>query len=95
MVYCIAVGSGILSGSADFTNDSYIFMFEQLTYNAQYHTVDAVSNIVSGSFMQGEVPGAGTTMRRHFMTSETVSESARFSWHAGFIKSREAREHRR
>ena len=50
----------------NFTNDSYIFMFEQLTYNAQYHTVDAVSNIVSGSFMQGEVPEAGTTYAQAF-----------------------------
>ena len=46
----------------NFTNDSYIFMFEQLTYNAQYHTVDAVSNIVSGSFMQGRSAGSGDNL---------------------------------
>lgn len=50
----------------NFTDDSYIFMFEQLTYNAQYHTVDAVANIVSGSFMQGEVPGEGITYAQAF-----------------------------
>lgn len=50
----------------NFTDESYIFMFEQLTYNAQYHTVDAVANIVSGSFMQGEVPGEGITYAQAF-----------------------------
>lgn len=50
----------------NFVEDTYIFMFEQLTYNAQYHTVDAVSNIVAGSFMQGEVPGEGTTYAQAF-----------------------------
>lgn len=50
----------------NFVEDTYIFMFEQLTYNAQYHTVGAVSNIVAGSFMQGEVPGEGTTYAQAF-----------------------------
>lgn len=50
----------------NFINDSYIFMFEQLTYNAQYHTVDAVNNIVAGSFMQGEVSGEGITYAQAF-----------------------------
>lgn len=50
----------------NFIDDSYIFMFEQLTYNAQYHTVDAVSNIIAGSFMQGEVPGEGITYAQAF-----------------------------
>lgn len=50
----------------NFINDTYIFMFEQLTYNAQYHTVDAVSNIVAGSFMQGDVPGEGITYAQAF-----------------------------
>lgn len=50
----------------NFIDDAYIFMFEQLTYNAQYHTVDAVSNIIAGSFMQGEVPGEGITYAQAF-----------------------------
>lgn len=61
----------------------------------QYHTVDAVSNIVSGSFMQGEVPGAGTTYAQAFYDIGNSLGVSRFSWHAGFIRSREVREHHR
>lgn len=50
----------------NFINDSYIFMFEQQTYNAQYHTVDAVSNIISGTFMQGDIPGEGISYAQEF-----------------------------
>ena len=50
----------------NFTKDTYIFMFEQLTYNAQNHTEAAVQNILSGSFMEGEVPGEGITYAKAF-----------------------------
>lgn len=50
----------------NFTSDPYIFMFEQLTYNAQNHTEAAVQNILNGSFMEGEVPGEGTTYAQAF-----------------------------
>ena len=41
----------------NFLNEQYIFMFEQLTYNGNYHTVQGVQNIVQNSFMRGDIPG--------------------------------------
>jgi beta-N-acetylglucosaminidase len=40
----------------NFINDKYLFMFEQLTYNAEYHSRDGVQNILNGSFMEGAIP---------------------------------------
>jgi beta-N-acetylglucosaminidase len=37
-------------------NENYIFQFEQLTYNASYHTGDAVQAMLNGSFMAGVAP---------------------------------------
>ncbi len=40
-------------------SEQNIFMFEQLTYNSSYHTLDGVQSVLSGTFMKGNVPGEG------------------------------------
>lgn len=50
----------------NFLDEKNIFMFEQLTYNEEYHTLDAVQGIIQNSFMSGEIPGEGTTYARTF-----------------------------
>lgn len=39
-----------------------IFQFEQLTYNEEYHTFDAVSNFLNQTFMNDSKPAPGTSM---------------------------------
>lgn len=43
-----------------------IFQFEQLTYNASYHTPSAVQMILGNSFMAGNVPGTSTAYASAF-----------------------------
>lgn len=50
----------------NFLNEKYIFMFEQLTYNGNYHTVQGVQNIVQNSFMRGDIPGEGISYSQNF-----------------------------
>ena len=50
----------------NFLNEQYIFMFEQLTYNGNYHTVQGVQNIVQNSFMRGDIPGEGISYSQNF-----------------------------
>lgn len=50
----------------NFLNEKYIFMFEQLTYNGNYHTVQGVQNIVQNTFMRGEIPGEGISYSQNF-----------------------------
>ncbi len=50
----------------NFLNEQYIFMFEQLTYNESYHTVQGVQNIIQTTFMRGEIPGEGITYAQNF-----------------------------
>lgn len=50
----------------NFLNEQYIFMFEQLTYNGQYHTLQGVQSIIQNTFMRGEIPGEGITYADHF-----------------------------
>ncbi len=50
----------------NFLNEKYIFMFEQLTYNGNYHTVQGVQNIIQNSFMRGEIPGEGISYSQYF-----------------------------
>lgn len=50
----------------NFLNEKYIFMFEQLTYNGNYHTVQGVQNIVQNSFMRGEIPGEDISYSQNF-----------------------------
>lgn len=39
-----------------------IFQFEQLTYNATYHTEDALNQFLQGTFMKGDKKAPGTDM---------------------------------
>ncbi len=50
----------------NFLNEKYIFMFEQLTYNDDYHTVQGVQNIVQNTFMRGGIPGEGISYSQYF-----------------------------
>lgn len=50
----------------NFLNEKYIFMFEQLTFNGNYHTLQGVQNIVQNSFMRGEIPGEGISYSQNF-----------------------------
>ncbi|MGN0514510.1 MAG: DUF4214 domain-containing protein [Lachnospiraceae bacterium] len=43
----------------NYLNDTNIFAFEQLTYNASYHTETAVQGILQSTFMAGEIPNEG------------------------------------
>ncbi len=52
----------------NFLTETYIFQFEQLTFNASYHTESAVQNFLNGTFMKGKLPddGQGRTYARAF-----------------------------
>lgn len=50
----------------NFLNEKYIFMFEQLTYNGNYHTAQGVQNIIQNTFMRGEIPGEGISYSQNF-----------------------------
>ena len=50
----------------NFLTESAIFQFEQLTYNASYHTETAVQAIVENSFMAGDVPDENMTYATAF-----------------------------
>lgn len=39
----------------NFLTESYIFQFEQLTFNASYHTESAVQTFLNGTFMKGKL----------------------------------------
>ncbi len=49
--------------------ESGIFQFEQLTYNASYHTEPAVQNFLSNTFMSGNVPNMNLTYANAFWTA--------------------------
>ena len=42
-------------------SEELIFQFEQLTYNASYHTTAAVQKFLNGTFMAGQIPGSSQT----------------------------------
>ena len=50
----------------NFLNESSIFQFEQLTYNASYHTQSAVQSVLANTFMSGAIPGDGRTYANAF-----------------------------
>lgn len=50
----------------NFLNDPHIFQFEQLTYNASYHTQSAVQKILDNTFMSGQIPNDGRTYSQVF-----------------------------
>lgn len=40
----------------NFLSETYIFQFEQLTFNSSYHTVDAIQSFLNSTFMKGTLP---------------------------------------
>lgn len=52
----------------NFLTETYIFQFEQLTFNASYHTVSAVQTFLDGTFMKGTLPddSSGRTYAQAF-----------------------------
>ncbi|MDE7186258.1 MAG: hypothetical protein K2O13_01960, partial [Lachnospiraceae bacterium] len=52
----------------NFLTETYIFQFEQLTFNASYHTQSAVQTFLNGTFMKGVLPddSAGRTYAQAF-----------------------------
>ncbi|MGN0161658.1 MAG: N-acetylglucosaminidase [Lachnospiraceae bacterium] len=47
-------------------NESYIFQFEQLTYNESYHKEAAVQNFLNNTFMKGNMPGTSQSYANAF-----------------------------
>lgn len=43
----------------NFLNDSYIFMFESLSYDSSVHNINGVKNIISGTFMENSSHNLG------------------------------------
>lgn len=41
----------------NFLTESYIFQFEQQTFNSTYHNVSAIQNFLNNTFMKGKIPG--------------------------------------
>ena len=52
----------------NFLDDTRVFQFEQLTYNPSYHSKAAVQNILSKTFMKGQLPKADMTYADAFYT---------------------------
>lgn len=50
----------------NYFNETNVFAFEQLTYNASYHNVSAVQNILQSTFMAGAIPNEGMTYAEAF-----------------------------
>ena len=50
----------------NFFDEKYIFQFEQLTYNASYHSVNSAQQILNGTFMSGLIPGTSATYASTF-----------------------------
>ncbi len=50
----------------NFLTENHIFMFEQLTYNASYHSPDAVQRIIAPTFMSGLIPDDNRTYAEAF-----------------------------
>ena len=52
----------------NFLDETRVFQFEQLTFNASYHSLSAVENILDGTFMKGMIPEGDTTYASAFYT---------------------------
>lgn len=50
----------------NFLNETSIFQFEQLTYNASYHVESSVQGVLSNTFMSGSIPREGRTYGNAF-----------------------------
>ena len=46
----------------NFLTETYVFQFEQLTFNSSYHTVDAIQNFLNSTFMKGTLSDDGQKM---------------------------------
>ena len=51
----------------NFLTEKELFQFEQLTYNASYHTESGLQTFLSGCFMKGSIPGTSQTYSNAFM----------------------------
>lgn len=58
----------------NFLDDTYIFMFEQLSYDRDVHTKSGVETILSGTFMSGSYTTPDTKETKTY--SQTVMEAA-------------------
>lgn len=47
--------------------EKLIFQFEQLTYNASYHSEESTQKVIQGTFMDGTVPGENISYAQAFM----------------------------
>lgn len=50
----------------NFLNESYIFQFEQLTFNKSYHTEAAIQKFLDSTFMAGKIPEDSQTYASAF-----------------------------
>lgn len=50
----------------NFLTESYIFQFEQLTFNKSYHNVEAVQKFLDNTFMKGMIPDDDCTYAEAF-----------------------------
>ncbi len=52
----------------NFLTETYVFQFEQLTFNSSYHTAEAVQGFLNGTFMKGKLAddAAGRTYAQAF-----------------------------
>ncbi|MCR5742646.1 MAG: cadherin-like beta sandwich domain-containing protein [Lachnospiraceae bacterium] len=58
----------------NFLNDTYIFQFEQLTFNAHAQTLEGTEAVLKGSFMENAiVPGTGDGDPSEYISSEEFS----------------------
>ncbi len=64
--YATPAGVSYYMDPRNFLTEDRIFMFEQLTYNKTYHTEAAVSAVLSGTFMKGDIPGEGMSYAKAF-----------------------------
>ncbi|MBO5208746.1 MAG: Ig-like domain-containing protein [Lachnospiraceae bacterium] len=50
----------------NFLTETYIFQFEQLTFNSSYHSEAAVQSFLNSTFMKGTIPGENQTYAQAF-----------------------------
>ncbi len=68
---------------ANFLNETYIFQFEALSYDANYHTIEGVELILEGTFMHqafiSYVTAAGETVQTDKTYAQVMMEAAQRS----------------
>lgn len=55
--YATEAGVSHYLNPCNFLKEEYIFQFEQLTFNASYHSVTTVQSFLNSTFMKGAIPG--------------------------------------